>query len=336
MFADAESVRAALAARPLTGDVIDLLVGVARPAAVLDATAVADEATIPLGATKIGGYPDLPPHLDWPARPAYPDAEDRSAFYLRLLTATRPGSDLPSDAYEGDIRLRARLPATSMPLSFVAQVDLGTIQRSGATDLDLPGSGRLLLFYDLVEMPWGYAPDESIGFAVRYDDSPLEAIERRPLPPELAMLRARDAYLPPQAVSVRGTLTPIPAEEVASEGLAVSDGGLAAYRDWQVEASEQERWQAHRVGGWPSIVQGEMRTQCALVSAGYAGAERPRNTAAQQVAASAGEWTLLLQLASDDEQGFMWGDNGFLYLWIRRDDLAHRRFERAHLVLQCF
>jgi uncharacterized protein YwqG len=30
-----------------------------------------------------------------------------------------------------------------------------------------------------------------------------------------------------------------------------------------------------------------------------------------------------------------WGDEGQLYLWMRRDDLRARRFDRARLVLQC-
>ncbi|WP_230530783.1 DUF1963 domain-containing protein [Microvirga roseola] len=32
--------------------------------------------------------------------------------------------------------------------------------------------------------------------------------------------------------------------------------------------------------------------------------------------------------------GMMWADSGILSLWIRRDDLRARRFERAHLILQ--
>lgn len=31
----------------------------------------------------------------------------------------------------------------------------------------------------------------------------------------------------------------------------------------------------------------------------------------------------------------MWGDLGRLYFWIRDDDLAARRFEKAWLILQC-
>ena len=43
----------------------------------------------------------------------------------------------------------------------------------------------------------------------------------------------------------------------------------------------------------------------------------------------------LLQLGTDEKLGMNWGDNGQLYLWIRRDDLRARRFDKAWLVLQC-
>ncbi len=44
----------------------------------------------------------------------------------------------------------------------------------------------------------------------------------------------------------------------------------------------------------------------------------------------------MLQVDSDDEAGMMWGDAGMLYYWIRDDDLAARRFDRAWCVMQCY
>jgi uncharacterized protein YwqG len=44
----------------------------------------------------------------------------------------------------------------------------------------------------------------------------------------------------------------------------------------------------------------------------------------------------LLQVDSDDAAGMMWGDAGMLYFWIRDDDLAARRFDRAWCVMQCY
>ncbi len=36
-----------------------------------------------------------------------------------------------------------------------------------------------------------------------------------------------------------------------------------------------------------------------------------------------------MQIDSDDRNGMLWGDSGMLYVWIRRDDLRTRRFDRA-------
>jgi len=43
---------------------------------------------------------------------------------------------------------------------------------------------------------------------------------------------------------------------------------------------------------------------------------------------------LLLRVDSDEAAGMMLGDVGRLYLWINRDDLAARRFDRATLEFQ--
>jgi len=48
------------------------------------------------------------------------------------------------------------------------------------------------------------------------------------------------------------------------------------------------------------------------------------------------DWTLLLQIDSDDNAKMMWGDAGMLYVWIRRQDLASREFDKAWTILQCF
>jgi hypothetical protein len=37
-----------------------------------------DESRIAIGATKLGGRPDLPPCMRWPMRPAYPDGARRA------------------------------------------------------------------------------------------------------------------------------------------------------------------------------------------------------------------------------------------------------------------
>ena len=51
----------------------------------------------------------------------------------------------------------------------------------------------------------------------------------------------------------------------------------------------------------------------------------------------AGDWMLLLQLSTVTKGGFelMFGDCGMLYFYIRKDDLAARKFDKIHFSLQC-
>ena len=47
------------------------------------------------------------------------------------------------------------------------------------------------------------------------------------------------------------------------------------------------------------------------------------------------DWRLLLQVDTDEQLGLMWGDCGLIYFWIREQDAAARRFDRAWVILQC-
>ena len=51
----------------------------------------------------------------------------------------------------------------------------------------------------------------------------------------------------------------------------------------------------------------------------------------------AGNWTLLLQLSTitKDDYEWMFDDGGMLYFYIRKDDLAARKFDKIHFSLQC-
>ena len=47
-------------------------------------------------------------------------------------------------------------------------------------------------------------------------------------------------------------------------------------------------------------------------------------------------WRLLLQIDSDERgPGWMWGDAGTIYFWIREKDVAARQFDDVWLIFQC-
>lgn len=88
--------------------------------------------------------------------------------------------------------------------------------------------------------------------------------------------------------------------------------------------------------GHPLVVQNPMEEECRLVTNGIClGDERsPEDEEqAERLREGAKDWTLLLQLDSDEH--WMWGDMGLLYFWIRRQDLEAGDFSKARCILQC-
>jgi uncharacterized protein YwqG len=81
-----------------------------------------------------------------------------------------------------------------------------------------------------------------------------------------------------------------------------------------------------------------MQLECQLVAHGLycgdaSGYEDPR---AQALEPGATDWRLLLQIDSEEDAGMMWGDSGRIYYWMTRDALAGRRWDEAHMILQCY
>ena len=81
-----------------------------------------------------------------------------------------------------------------------------------------------------------------------------------------------------------------------------------------------------------------MEDECQLASHGiYVGdAEGHKDPRAPSLKAGAKDWKLLLQLDTDDDIGWMWGDVGTLYFWVREQDAQAGDFSRVWMVFQCF
>jgi uncharacterized protein YwqG len=265
------------------------------------------EDTSPIGATKLGGLPDLPVGAAWPIRPAY--------SYPQSM----------HDRIDGPTR-------TPKPLSFLAQINLADVASQGC-NLPLPDAGLLLFFYDAETQPWGFDPHDSVGTQVLF------------VPDGTNIERSLSVPLDPSPVRLL--------ECLASEGLPSRDcfldrtegqpGCSAEAFDNAVEKLSDADWEAISyggcvLGGWPHPVQNPMELECELATNGI-NAGGPEGYADPRVAKlrqSAADWRLLLQLDSDDDLNWMWGDVGRLYVWCRESDLSARRFERCWTILQCY
>lgn len=228
-----------------------------------------------------------------------------------------------------------RLPASTAwpdrkgrPLSFIAELDLAALRAVGGPDW-LPASGVLHLFFDVEEEPWGFDPADHDGWKVLMTDGVAAAA--RPLPPGLSS----DRVFAPVALAGRSALTYPTTERVPlppDVGAVFDFEAVAAFMD--AELGDGPR---HQVGGFPGPIQGDgMELEAQLASNGiYMGG--PDSYSDERIAAlepGAADWRLLLQIDSDAAAGFMWGDTGTLYVWVREQDARAGDFSRVWMILQ--
>lgn len=256
----------------------------------------------------LGGAPLVPSDFQWPwYTPPVP--EHPPAALARL------GLPAPPDP-------------TPRALDFLLQLDLADLRDFPAAR-DLPRSGLLTFFYDRENQPWGYDPAHQDGFRVLlFEDSGLVAR----LPPTHTLGVRGIAFAHSETLPHFGSRAYEDLESCAD----LPDAYVEFVHEFERRAYQDDGG-LHRMFGHSANVQGDMQLEAQLVSNGLycgdsSGYQDPR---ALFLGPGAADWVLLLQLDSDDDARMMWGDAGMLYFWIRRTDLAARRFERVWATLQC-
>lgn len=213
------------------------------------------------------------------------------------------------------------------PLAFLAQLDLAALAQ--ACELDwLPGSGSLAFFYDTVEQPWGYDPAHASGWHVEFVAEPAGPLDppAGAAPPPCFEQR----WLAPQRVLLLPDLDPQEYNELEFSDRELDQIG-------ELEEAMFEHGPQHHVGGHPSPVQtNTMELESQLVSHGIdldtlTSLDDPR---AQHLAAGAQEWRLLLQLDSDPDLDWSWGEGGRLYFWVRASEAREGDFQGVWMILQ--
>ncbi len=217
-------------------------------------------------------------------------------------------------------------------LAFIAQLNLTELASFEATKV-LPSSGYLYFFYHAEQRTWGFDPNDRGSWQVFYA-KPDAALERANPPSELA----RDGRFHACALEYREVLTLPPFESTILGALQLREDQRDAYFDVYEKLCESNDDAPSRVLGHPDQIQGDMQTECALVTGGLytggpSGYKDPRRAELQ---AGAPDWRLLLQVDSEDAAGMMWGDAGSLYYWINQRDLAVHDFSQTWMVLQCY
>jgi uncharacterized protein YwqG len=218
------------------------------------------------------------------------------------------------------------------PLAFLCQLDLSELPAEPGLP-EFPRTGCLYFFYDPEQSTWGFDPKDKGSWQVLYVPDNVRDCPPRDAPEHLdssSIFREK-----PIAFSLLQTYPNWEDDRVRALGLSAKQFDEYVTLCTSVFMSQP----FHYLFGHPFPIQGnDMDLECQLVSAGLYCGDRSgyESKQAEELGPRRADWTLLLQLDSDDETRMMWGDGGMLYFWIRKDDLQAGRFENCWMILQCY
>ncbi len=317
----------------------------------------ADDIDIPIGASKIGGAPDLPVGFEWPTR-APTSLGDGELKALQDIAAqmnerTFAGSEWTVQQYvDGFIRTQREIDAKTKlyhapaPLTFVMQLDLEALAAVWSVDPDLPREGRLLVFYDMIARPW-FARDKDKRplFKIVHDATPKFALERRTAPDlgyPLVEFAEDDARATPFLRNHMPAARIIPVftytlpdnktQPLFSRSYAL--GKDVPQQTWN-EDTPAHLGASNRLFGWPELIQNDMRIELAARDQNQdlpTSSVAAYSAAVERLAFEAEKWVLLLQIGDYDND--VWDLNGLYYIYIKRLDLMARDFSKAEMIYQ--
>jgi hypothetical protein len=327
---------------PLPATVVAEMATIALPAFMLEPTDDPRKAVV-----RFGGSPRVPEGFAWPAR--INDPTDRRVF--PGVRAGQPLSFLADIDFARIVALHGETPSARLHgrlLVFIDFSDEGRGLEYGPDAMRPPHEQLFASDRDdvrFVHIPDGTACAEAVAPAEAYawPRTDLAAIPTASLPP------ARYGSVPADTAG-----RDFPNEEIADAYHEVTDAltrdlghqllGFApmpAQRDPRWYCPARSNWWHNRskVAEWeranrpPDDESGWEAWRAALVAADDNAWEQGSNDPC--ATETEADWTLLAVFDSDDALGTMWGDDGELYLMIRKDDLASGRFDRIYLTHQC-
>jgi uncharacterized protein YwqG len=324
----------------------------ARPTLTLLRNHLADE-KYPVGGSKFGGDPDLPADMDWPMRPAYPDAEERRRKLEEDMKRWRRPANSPLDAEDRELM---RLVGEPFPLSFVCQLNLAALSREGGVFFHplLPKEGRLLVFVDEVGWQFGEASDR-VAMRLIWHKTPREQLARRSAPEPLVRwyeeFKAYSDFPRWSDLTLTNWFTPelvytIPG--VPNVAFLESDSFTDLYRDTfqklqalPVHDDPDRRRKGYdlgdQLGGWEEQLQNSLQVQAQFNFHGV-DLDEVQESDADTLLEGSLEWKLLLCIGCEVWSGTrtLLGNrpDGLLYVMMRDEDVEARRFENAWMIMQ--
>ena len=260
------------------------------------------ENDLPIGCTKFGGLPDMPPEMHWPIANDIP-----LTFLAQIRLDDLPRAHLTCDA----------LPASGLLHFWYDPSDMEDDRSSG------------------------YAERGDHCFRVTYTELPMTSLLRRHFPPQPTEYPSGPycrELIPYHACSVTThavvTITP----EIYFDLKIPEDPDKSRVWDLWRELHGPQGEGRHRLLGHPDQIQSNMQADLYIAEQGI----RPQATTAEEWAAAqrhyaplGKEWIMLMQIDTDESgPGWTWGDVGALYFWIKKSDLAARNFSAVRGFMQ--
>jgi hypothetical protein len=294
-------VRSLLMARGLARRVDDLL-ALAEPTGRIY-IARTDEDELPVGASKLGGRPDLPPGVPWPAW------HEPMAFIAQLNLAEVAPYDV-----------ERALPDHGL-LSFFYETNGEPLYSAG---WGLPEGTP----------PGDYpAIDERRSWRVLYHPGDPAACLRHDLPPGLNEAVRFPACAARFAAEV--SLPSVDAPAVAALELTDAERNALIDIEATINAGSWEEG-GHRLLGHPYVLDGSPYVTCEIAARrldyNWYQADPARWRALERAAEQ--RWRLLLQVGSSDVALMDWAGGGYLLVCIERDALPARDFSRVWMEMQ--
>ncbi len=243
-----------------------------------------------LGASRFGGWPDLPEGSEWPR------SDDRPMAFLAQVNlaeahAAQPDLRLPKEgllSYFLGCTGEVYTPENDERECYMADIlqDRPAAAEPGWAVIYSPASGRLARFVN--------------------DDSPLPQLFN----PALMRFQAGGKALPDEH----------------SAAMAMLDLSPAARADYfEMIGQLQSSNAGHQLLGYPTLIQ-YTPPELYCEANGFDFPAAPETDEFREFERRASEWVMLLQLFSDQNVDYLWGDAGNLYFYIRRSALEQFDF----------
>ena len=202
----------------------------------------------------------------------------------------------------------------------------------------LPDHGLLSFFYETDTQCWGYDPKDK-GCACVYWFEDIFALSAANFPADME----EDFKFPMVKIKMDSKIT-YPSWQDFSEVFPNEKDYDAFDEVWaeRMEDDSKEMENNSQLLGWPFVIQNSMFAECDLVTQGYylgnGWIKIPKEIRQRAEDSARDRWVLLFQLdtVECDDFELMFGDDGLIYFYITKEDLAARRFDRIWLILQCY